>query len=225
MEQVGRHGHPLLRLLQMGATGSRVGGCVLCLMDVSINVYIPQYGNLLMRELVAAVQAGGGEGAGEQPAGQQQHNQQQQQQQQQQGQQGPGGEAAAEEQQLRGELLCGHSATAVLERLVSCSCWGASGASGFWCALRLASSARSFMQHAEYSARVLPHRFPCTPHASDCTQGMLHLLRTSLPTLADPESAASHNLARPALHTACHAWTGFNDVRLLQGVLLHGYGR
>ena len=34
---------------------------------------------------------------------------------------------------------------------------------------------------------------------------MLHLLRTSLPTLADPDSAASHNLARPALHDACHA--------------------
>jgi len=58
---------------------------------------------------------------------------------------------------------------------------------------------------------------------------MLHLLRTSLQALADGDSPASgpasRNLSREGLRTKCGAWTSFNDVRLMQGVLKHGYGR
>lgn len=61
---------------------------------------------------------------------------------------------------------------------------------------------------------------------------MLHLLRQALAELAAPAGSSAppgpcqRNLARAALRAACQAqWTGFNDMRLLQGVLLHGYGR
>lgn len=68
-----------------------------------------QYGNLLMHELAAAVQAGGAgsRGAEEQQADHHHHQQQQ-----------PVSGSESEEKRLRAALLCGQSATAVLARVV-----------------------------------------------------------------------------------------------------------
>ncbi|PSC74179.1 CHD3-type chromatin-remodeling factor PICKLE isoform B [Micractinium conductrix] len=75
----------------------------------------------------------------------------------------------------------------------------------------------------------------CGIPAPDMLQrvGLLHLLAASLEELEQgmarqPEGKpppATRNLARPALRSRCGSWTPFSDVRLLQGVLKHGYGR
>lgn len=162
---------------------SFICGCTLWPSDL-------QYGGLLMAELVAAAQEGEG---GEQPEAPPADEQ------------ASAGLAAGE---LRQALLCGHSAADVLDRLVR---WHGGHAEvmlgAMLCLLRpmrlhppsQGSAPAAFPPTTSSRAQPSPSR----PHA--WLQGMLHTLRTSLPDLADPGSAASRNLARPALHDGCHA--------------------
>lgn len=52
---------------------------------------------------------------------------------------------------------------------------------------------------------------------------MLHVLRGALADLGQPEGTTAATLAHQVLRQGCTNWTPFNDVRLLQGVAMHGY--
>ena len=98
-------------------------------------------------------------------------------------------------------------------------------------------SARPGMQRCTPSSpahpprpRTCPHPHPRPPQTS--VQGLLHLLRTTTEQLRAAGSAAAaaalpcaRNLARPVLHTHLTAWGQAHDVRLMEAVVEHGYGR
>ncbi|KAL4452565.1 hypothetical protein ABPG75_008227 [Micractinium tetrahymenae] len=73
----------------------------------------------------------------------------------------------------------------------------------------------------------------CGRSASEVLQrvGMLHVLRSEFATLAQGQGGegkpppARRNLTRQGLRSRCGAWGLVQDVRLLQGVLKHGFGR
>ena len=59
---------------------------------------------------------------------------------------------------------------------------------------------------------------------------MLHVLHSTMEQLAAVSGdtnklPCARNLGRQVLCAQLAAWTVFNDVRLMQGVLKHGYGR